>query len=87
MRKVTFKKWVQPQYLKNELTKRNEKVIGTGCFEPEYSNIGLFHTWASDYDECDENFGNFTVGIIELPDGTVTTVRPENIRFMDALNK
>lgn len=67
MRKVKFKKW--------------ESAVGG--FEKEFINDGIFHQWANNYTESEEGFGNYTVGLIELPDGTISEVLPTNIKFIE----
>lgn len=79
MRNVKFKKWVPKEYdLGNNKIKE-----GTNTWEPDYINDGLFHQWASSMEEGAENFGNYTIGIIELSDGTITEVLPQNIKFIN----
>ena len=45
---------------------------------------GKFHGWGSDYEEFESGPGNYTVAIVELPDGKVETVPPYLIRFLDS---
>ena len=33
--------------------------------------IGKFHQWGSNYEEFENGAGNYSVAIVELPDGTV----------------
>lgn len=44
---------------------------------------GRFHQWGSEYEEFESGPGNYTVAVIEFADGTIGTVMPENIRFLD----
>ncbi|MDF2841648.1 MAG: hypothetical protein K0R00_74 [Herbinix sp.] len=44
---------------------------------------GLFHPWGSDYEEFDNGAVNFTVAIVELPNGGIIEVLPEKLRFTD----
>lgn len=81
MKKVKFKKWVPLQY-KNE----GGSIEGTGCFETEYINDGVFHAWGASFEEFETGPGNQTVAIIEEPNGEITQVSPENIKFV-SLNK
>lgn len=41
-------------------------------------DIGFFHQWGSN---ADEN-GNYSVGIVELPNGKIVTILPEHITFL-----
>ncbi len=50
-------------------------------------NVGpvdaFFHQWAAACLEGnDNNFGNYTVAIVELPDGKIIEVLPGNVEFM-----
>lgn len=42
--------------------------------------VGKFHTWGLGNED---NTGSYTVGIVELKDGTIITVLPENLIFTD----
>lgn len=44
---------------------------------------GKFHGWGSGYEEFESGPGNYTVAIVEFPDGKVDTVVPYLIRFLD----
>lgn len=45
--------------------------------------LGYFHKWGVDSEESDGGTLNYTIGIVELADGRVVTVIPENIKFID----
>ncbi len=81
MREIKFKKFIPVIWEIANRVKTQKK--GTGCWEDGFSGKGLFHQWASDYDEYETNAGNFTVALIELKDGTVQKVTPENLKFTD----
>lgn len=81
MRKVKFNKWIPRVDEKTTLgTKPKE---GTNCWEKDFQNEGFFHQWANAYEESSEGFGNYTVALVELPDGTISEIFPSNIRFAD----
>ena len=82
MRKVLFKKWIPKRTEKVNGSIYETMVKGTGCWSSEYSESGLFHQWANAYEESTEGFGNYTVALIELSDGTVESVLPSNIQFV-----
>ena len=46
-------------------------------------NLGYFHRWGVDSEELDVGALNYTIGIVELKDGRVVAVMPENIKFID----
>ena len=41
------------------------------------------HKWGVDSEELDVGALNYTIGIVELKDGRVVTVMPENLKFID----
>lgn len=43
---------------------------------------GIFHQWGSEAEEYEAGPVNYTMGIIENPDGTCETVHPSNIKFI-----
>lgn len=43
----------------------------------------VFHQWGAEYEEFESGPGNYTVAIVELPDGTIQTHMPNCIRFLD----
>ena len=45
--------------------------------------LGYFHTWGIDSEELDVGVLSYTVGIVELSNGKVVTVMPQNIKFID----
>ena len=78
MRKVRFKKWI-----KVEVHKDMRKIDGTGKIESDFINKGLFHQWGVEYEVSESGTVSYTVGLIELEDGTIISVAPENIKFED----
>lgn len=44
---------------------------------------GRFHGWGVEYEEFETGPGNYSVAIIEMPDGTMQTLAPWLIRFLD----
>lgn len=43
---------------------------------------GIFHQWGADYEEFESGPGNYTVGIVELPDGRVIMPIARFIQFV-----
>ncbi len=76
-RKVLFKRWIK------RVATTYGSTEGTNCWEPDFINSGMFHKWANNYKESSAGFGNYTVGLIELFDGTIEQVLPVNIKFID----
>ena len=79
-RKILFKKWVPIRWADDAAHKR---IAGTGCWEEEYTQAGLFHEWGSDYETLEDGVGNYTIAIIELPNGEIVEILPSNIKFVE----
>lgn len=45
---------------------------------------GVFLAWGNEYVEFESGPGNYTVALVEMPDGTVQTPVPTSIRFLDS---
>ena len=46
-------------------------------------SLGYFHEWGIDSEEVEGGVLNYTIGIVELKNGRIVTVIPENIKFVD----
>lgn len=79
-RKVLYKKWIPLAY-----SESGERIKDTGKWETYFTKAGVFHCWASAFEDGEANFGNFTVALIETPDGTVDSVLPCNLKFVDTV--
>lgn len=44
--------------------------------------LGYFHQWGSNYEEFENGAGNYSVAIVELPDGKVVMPVAEDITFL-----
>ena len=75
MRKVLYKKWHPATYKDNRVDK-------TAHWDPEFIHQGLFHQWASGYEEFESGPGNYTYAIVENADGTIDKVDPIHIKFV-----
>lgn len=83
MRKVKFKTWIPATRTPSPSGSGTTVLAGTNCWQPDFENEGVFHTWGVAYEEGDTGFGNYTVAIVELPNGEVVTPLPSNIKFLD----
>lgn len=81
MRKVMYKKWIDKKHIEENGCLKIQ--VGTNCWEEGYPNAGTFHQWANAYEESSAGFGNFTVALVENPDGTISQVLPSNLKFME----
>lgn len=78
MRKVLFKKWIPRETVSNGALHVTKS--GTNCWS-DFIYGGFFHQWANKYEDSGEGFGNYTVALVELFDGTIEEVLPVNIKF------
>ena len=81
LRKVMFNKWI-PR-VEEKTASGSTSVKGTNCFETDFPNAGLFHQWANAYEESSEGFGNYTVALVEIIDGTILEIYPRQLKFID----
>lgn len=45
---------------------------------------GKFHGWGVEYEEFETGPANYSVAIVEMADGTIQTLMPWAIRFLDS---
>lgn len=83
MRKVLYKKWIPKEYIPMNPNVKNIREVkeGTGMYS-DFIHEGLFHKWATGFEEFESGLGNYTYAIIETPDGCVEEVLPTNIKFI-----
>ncbi len=53
------------------------------AYDNDFIHKGKFHKWGDAYEEFESVPGNFSVALVELPDGTMEEVQPKNIKFID----
>lgn len=80
-RRVVFRKRIPMRYETLESNNYSTPVPGTGVLS-DFVHAGQFHEWGVSYEEFDNGPGNFTVGLVELTDGTMEEVMPSNIKFI-----
>lgn len=68
LRPVLFKRWL-----------KSEGVFAGGW--SDFIHEGVFHQWGNAYEEFDSGPGNYSVAIIEMPDGTIETPLAGNVKF------
>lgn len=49
--------------------------------------LGYFHRWGSNFEEFENGAGNYSIAIVELPDGKVIMPTPDNIVFLEAISE
>lgn len=51
-------------------------------------DLGYFHQWGCNYeDNCDGSIGNFSVAIVELPNGEIVMPVANDIEFIDHIGE
>ena len=54
-----------------------------GCLQSRNFEIGYFHGFGMNYTEFESGAGNYSVAIVELPNGEVVMPKADAIRFID----
>lgn len=54
-----------------------------GRYIPIFFELGYFNAWGIDYEEVQNGAGNYSVAIVELPNGKVVKVNPSDLQFLD----
>lgn len=80
MRKVIFKRYIQGAWEQKDGFRIKKE--GTGCWGA-MNNNGFFHQWGYESEEAGESVATNSVAIIENPDGTVETVSPSSMKFVE----
>lgn len=82
MRKVIIKQWIPIKYesAENGLLKQ---VPGTSCMSKDFLQEGKFHQWGTEIEEDNNGFVSRSIAIVELPDGTIESVLPNHVKFLD----
>ena len=44
---------------------------------------GWFHCWGAAYEEFESGAGNYTVAIVEMPDGSIETPPAHEVTFLE----
>lgn len=52
-------------------------------WKPEEVGEAVFHQFGMNYEEFDSGPGNYSVAIIEWPDGVVEDIPVRHVRFLD----
>jgi hypothetical protein len=64
------------------MTTERKYVRGPNHYVVTEIGEALFHCWGQEAVEAENGFGNYTVAIVEYPDGSVSGLSPERIRFL-----
>lgn len=80
MRPVLFKKFI-PIVRVDVPHHTNAIMHGTGKWEDDFINEGVFHGWYNAYNDFISGAGNYTVALVEIADGTILEVLPSNLKF------
>jgi len=81
MKKVVYKRWIPQQY--EETGNGYKKSIpGTGKLEDDFNSEGVFLTWGTDYEELSNGVGQYSIAIIQTPEGLIEGVHISNLKFI-----
>lgn len=82
LRKVKIKKFIPYRSKRNE-DGLIQQMPCTNTFESTFNTYGFFHQWGSKVEETENGTFSQTVAIVELSDGTIQQVIPDNMMFVD----
>ena len=81
MKKVVYKKFIPSQY--ETLSNGNKQLIeGTGKIQDEFNSEGVFLTWGTDYEELRNGVGQYSIAIVQTPEGLIEGVHISNLKFV-----
>lgn len=60
-------------------------IYTNGMQQEQTFDLGYFHEWGCNYEEFEIGAGNYSVAIVELPDGKIITPSPNDIEFIDKI--
>ncbi len=68
---------------------KSRKCKGRYYYQGNYYDfeLGYFHKWGSNYEEFESGAGNYSVAIVELPDGRVVMPVAEDIVFLETVSE
>ena len=69
----------------NGLRRCNGQYYKDGLFHN--FKMGYFHQWGCNYEEFESGAGNYSVAIVELPNGEIVTPVPTDIEFIDNIGE
>lgn len=68
-----------------------QRIVPQPAKPPYYEKVptfqGLFHSWGVCYEEFSDGPGNYTVAIVELPDGSIITPAADLVKFLTPLTQ
>lgn len=62
-------------------------IYENGKWHSHEFELGYFHQWGTNYEEFESGPGNYTVAIVELPDGRIVMPVADDIVFLDCIEK
>lgn len=60
--------------------------FANGKWERLFFEKGFFHAWGINYEEFGNGAGNYSVAIVELPNGEIIMPCATDIKFLEPLN-
>jgi len=57
-------------------------IESTKKWSEDFYLDGAFHQWGTDIIEHNTGFVQYTIGLVEISDGTILKLDPQNIKFV-----
>ena len=70
---VATRRWIKGETIDGKYVVAHWESLG--------ESPGTFLAWGMEHEEFTDGIGNYTVAIVEMPDGTVRTPLPGEVRF------
>lgn len=62
-------------------------IYADGRWQTREFELGYFHQWSVSYEEFETGPGNYSVAIVELPDGQIITPPADYITFLEPVRE
>lgn len=71
--------------IENKINNKNLRKVKGKYFEKNQwceFNFGYFHTWGIEFEQIGIEVANYSIALVELEDGRIVKVLPENLLFI-----
>jgi hypothetical protein len=69
--------------MRKVMVSEHKTQVSSGIWYLEEKGEAMFHQFGVNYEEFEACAGNYTTAIVEWPDGTISNVPVEHVRFLD----
>ena len=69
--------------MRKAMVSEYKKVEGTRDSRLEEIGVAIFHQFGVDFEGFEQGIGNYSTAIVEWPNGKISNVRAERVRFLE----